>query len=248
MQRPQEQKHCSKQSLQRTELTQPFPLPLSHSRPIVKLCLKIQFYLCGAGTALIQRSAAQSHRHRILHEHFYSSFSSTQYFHNQLTHKGLSFVVSCCLLQLHSSTSLLQAPFRVTNCAPIFQAPFRGTNCAPILLAQRNTRKLLPGDSQAVTSVIQVFCTQTNAKFKEWDLNLRFILVQICHNPAEGGQPLFPRSLRACVGIPDVEILRYNKDTSWPPCKSHTHKEFTSQECLLWWQSSLLLPDSYLEV
>lgn len=47
MQRPQEQKHCSKQSLQRTELAQPFPLPLSHSRPIVKLCLKTSFTSVG---------------------------------------------------------------------------------------------------------------------------------------------------------------------------------------------------------
>lgn len=141
---------------------------LSHLRPVVKSCLKIQFYLCGAGAALVHRSVAQSHRHLNLHEQFYSFLHTV--FPQPSYSKGSEFCCfSLCLLQLHLSTSLLQAPFRVTN-------------CAPILLAQRKTWELLPGDSQAVTSVIQVFCTQINAKFEEWDLNLRFILVQICHN------------------------------------------------------------------
>lgn len=146
-----------------------------------------------------------------------------------------------------------------------------------------NAWKLLPGDSQAVTSVIQVFCTQTNPNFKEWDLNFWFILVQIHHKPAEVDQSLSPSALQVfctqtnpkfkewnlnlrfilvqiCYNPAEVvsscspahsglvlvsvmEIQRYNKDTSWLSCKPHTDKE-----CLLWWKSSLLLPDSYLKV
>lgn len=128
------------------------------------------------------------------------------------------FVLFLCLLQLHS-------------CTPFLQAPFGGTNCVPILLPQRNTWKLLPGDSQAVTSVIAVLCTQTSPKFKEWGLNLWFIRLQICQNTAEVGQPSFPSALQACVGGPDVEIQRYNKDTSWLPYKPHTGKESASSVC-----------------
>lgn len=89
-------KRCSEQSLHRTELTQPLPVPFSHLKPIVESCLKIQLlpvwgWKCPCTEISNTKPRAPNAAQAVLLFFFLHTG-----FLNQFTRKGLSSVVLSC--------------------------------------------------------------------------------------------------------------------------------------------------------